>query len=159
MSIAFLLLLLFFSFHNCIVPMGFLPWEIWVAFPGESQLQQSHAAQPTVRAGCLSVSIICWVWSTEDSLAKNCGSGTEEHEPQLGHHPEASQWQTGVKELSCCPVCQPAWQVVMMMKIPHFAWTAVLFTHTNFIGSRVYGSLGVTCTFGRMIRVFYVLLR
>ena len=23
-------------------------------------------------------------WSTEDNLAKNCGSGTEEHEPQLG---------------------------------------------------------------------------
>ena len=24
-------------------------------------------------------------WSTEDNLAKNCGSGNEEHEPQLGH--------------------------------------------------------------------------
>ena len=27
---------------DCIVPMGFLPWEIQVAFPGESQQQQSH---------------------------------------------------------------------------------------------------------------------
>ena len=24
------------TFYNCIVPMGFLPWEIRVAFPGES---------------------------------------------------------------------------------------------------------------------------
>ena len=38
--------------------MEFLPWEIQVAFPGESQLRQSRAIQPTVRAGCLSVSII-----------------------------------------------------------------------------------------------------
>ena len=29
--------------------------------------------------------------STEDNLAKNCGSGTEEREPQLGQHPQASQ--------------------------------------------------------------------
>ena len=27
----------FFFFYNCIVPMGFLPWEIRVAFPGEKQ--------------------------------------------------------------------------------------------------------------------------
>ena len=42
--------------------------------------------------------------STEDNLAKNCGSGTEEHEPQLGHHPEAGQCRTGVAELRCCPI-------------------------------------------------------
>ena len=30
-------------FHNCIVPLGFLPWEIRVAFPGESQLRQNLA--------------------------------------------------------------------------------------------------------------------
>ena len=35
-------------FYNCIVPMGFFPWEIQVAFPRE----------PTVHAGCFSVSII-----------------------------------------------------------------------------------------------------
>ena len=46
-----------FTFYNCIVPVGFLPWEIRVAFPGESQLQQSRATQPTVHAGCFSVSI------------------------------------------------------------------------------------------------------
>ena len=32
--------------------MGFLPGEIRVAFPGESQLRQSRATQPTVHAGC-----------------------------------------------------------------------------------------------------------
>ena len=30
-------------------------------------------------------------WSSEDNLAKNCGTRNEEHEPQLGHHPEAGQ--------------------------------------------------------------------
>ena len=34
----------FFSFfppfYNCIVPLGFLPWEIRVAFPGASQLSR-----------------------------------------------------------------------------------------------------------------------
>ena len=37
-----------FTFYNCIVPMGFLPWEIRAVFPGESLLQQSRATQPTV---------------------------------------------------------------------------------------------------------------
>ena len=37
--------------------MGFLLWEIWFAFPRESQLQQSRATPPTVRAGCFSVSV------------------------------------------------------------------------------------------------------
>ena len=50
--------LLLHTFYNCIVPMGFLPWEVRVAFPGESQLRQSRATQPTVRAGCFSVSTI-----------------------------------------------------------------------------------------------------
>ena len=48
----------YFTFYNCIAPMGFLPWEIRVAFPGESQLRQGRASQPTVHAGCFSVSII-----------------------------------------------------------------------------------------------------
>ena len=47
-----------FTFYNCIVPMWFFPWEIWVAFPTENQLLQSCAAQPIVHAGCFSVSII-----------------------------------------------------------------------------------------------------
>ena len=38
--------------------MEFLPWEIRVAFPAESQLRQSRATQATVQAGCCSVSII-----------------------------------------------------------------------------------------------------
>ena len=41
------------SFNSivCIDPMGFLPWDIRVALPGESQLRQSSATQPTVHAG------------------------------------------------------------------------------------------------------------
>ena len=35
--------------------MGFLPWEIRVAFPGESQLRQSRATQPTRRESALKV--------------------------------------------------------------------------------------------------------
>ena len=56
----------FVFFYNCIVPVGFLPWEIRVAFPGESQLQQSRAIQPRVHAGCFSVSIIfrTLAWTT-----------------------------------------------------------------------------------------------
>ena len=42
--------LFYFTFCNCIVPMGFLPWETWFAFPGESQLRQSRATQSTVHA-------------------------------------------------------------------------------------------------------------
>ena len=38
--------------------MGFLPWKIRLAFPGESQLGQSRTTQSTVHAGCFSVSII-----------------------------------------------------------------------------------------------------
>ena len=47
--------------------MGFLPWEIRVAFPGKSQLRQSCATQPTVHAGCFSVSRIhrTLTWTTE----------------------------------------------------------------------------------------------
>ena len=53
-------------FCNCIVPMGFLPWKIWVAFPEESQLWQCCATQPMVNAGCFSVSITHWplTWTT-----------------------------------------------------------------------------------------------
>ena len=55
-----------FCSYNCIVPIGFLPWEIRVAFPGESQLRQSRATKPTVHAGCFSVSIIHRIltWTT-----------------------------------------------------------------------------------------------
>ena len=43
-----------FTFYNCIVPMGFLTWEIRVAFPGESVA----LPQPTVHLGCFNVFII-----------------------------------------------------------------------------------------------------
>ena len=56
----------FLTFHNYIVSMGFLPWEIRVAFPGESRLRQSRATQPTVHVGYFSVSIIhrTLTWTT-----------------------------------------------------------------------------------------------
>ena len=56
----------YFTFYNCIVSIGFLPWEIWVAFPGESQLRQGCTTQPTMHAGCFSVSIIHQIlaWTT-----------------------------------------------------------------------------------------------
>ena len=46
--------------------MGYLPWGIRVAFPGESQLRQSRATKPTVHVGCFSVSIIhrTLTWTT-----------------------------------------------------------------------------------------------
>ena len=55
-----------FTFYNCIVPFGFLQWKTQVAFPWESQLQQSHTIQPMVHAGCFSVSIIhrTMTWTT-----------------------------------------------------------------------------------------------
>ena len=47
-------------FHNCIVSLGFLPWEIRVAFPAGSQLRQSRATQYTVHAAWVCVSSIHW---------------------------------------------------------------------------------------------------
>ena len=52
-------------------------------------------------------------WWTEDNRVKNYGSGNEEHERELGHHPEAGQWHTGVEELRCWTVRQLAWWVIM----------------------------------------------
>ena len=52
--------LVLFFFYNCIVPLEFLPWEIHVVFLKESQLWQSHTAQPEVHAGCFSASTIHW---------------------------------------------------------------------------------------------------
>ena len=59
-------LLLLFLFYNCIDPLKFIPWEIRVAFPGESLLRQSRATQSTMHAGCFGVSIIhrTLTWTT-----------------------------------------------------------------------------------------------
>ena len=56
----------FLYFDNCIVPVGFLLWEIRVAFPGDRQLRQSRTTQPTVHAGCFSVFIVhrTLTWTT-----------------------------------------------------------------------------------------------
>ena len=53
-GISFFSISFLFTFYKCIVPMGFLPWEIRGTFIGESQLRQRRATQPTVQAGCLS---------------------------------------------------------------------------------------------------------
>ena len=66
-------LLFYFTFFNGIARMGFLPREIRVAFPRESQLRQSRATQRTMHAGCFSVSIIHW------TLAWTIGSLTRTH--------------------------------------------------------------------------------
>ena len=41
--------------------MGFLPWEDPVALPGECQLRQSRATQPTVNAGGVVVVVVVLV--------------------------------------------------------------------------------------------------
>ena len=54
----FFLFFLFLSFsNNCIVPLGFLPRKVWVAFSREASCD-SGATQPTVHAWYFSVSII-----------------------------------------------------------------------------------------------------
>ena len=56
--------------NNCIVPLGFLPLEIRVAFSEESQLRQSRATKAMVHTGCFSVSII------HRTLTRTTGSST-----------------------------------------------------------------------------------
>ena len=54
-------------FYKCIIPLGFLLWEVWVAFLRESQLLwQIHATQPVVSAWCFLVFVIhqSWTWTT-----------------------------------------------------------------------------------------------
>ena len=65
-----LFLFYFYFSYNFIVPLGFIPWKIRVAFPGESQLRQIRATQPTVHAGRFSVSIIhrTLTWTTGSNV-------------------------------------------------------------------------------------------
>ena len=55
-----------FFFFTTVLSQWYFPWEIRIAFPGESKLRQSRAAQPTLPAGCFSVSIIhrTLTWTT-----------------------------------------------------------------------------------------------
>ena len=41
------LLKFFFFFNNSVVPFGFLPWEIWVAFSRESQRTEAAPTKHT----------------------------------------------------------------------------------------------------------------
>ena len=106
----------FFFCYNCIAPMGFLPWEIRVAFPGKSQLWQSCATQPIVHAGCFSVSTIHWTltWTTGSSTCAQMLMQAIAHRgvwthirvcteswlweknplPQLGIKPVSAAWQS-----------------------------------------------------------------
>ena len=52
------IMVMIFFLYSCIVLLGLLPWEIQVAFPGQSQLQQSCTTQPAVHAGCFSIFLI-----------------------------------------------------------------------------------------------------
>ena len=74
-------------FYNCMASMEFLPWEIWVAFPIESQLPQSHATQPNVLSGCFSVSIIQWTLTWTTGCFNVCTDVSAcEHMGVYGHH-------------------------------------------------------------------------
>ena len=55
-----------FFFFTTVLSQWYFPWDIRIAFPGESKLRQSRAAQPTLPAGCFSVSIIhrTLTWTT-----------------------------------------------------------------------------------------------
>ena len=57
----------FFFFLQLYPPIGISPMGNRVAFPGESQLRQSRATQPTVHAGRFGVSIVhrTLTWTTE----------------------------------------------------------------------------------------------
>ena len=55
-----------FAFYSYIDQMGFSHGKFGVSFPGESQLRQSRATQPTLHVGCFSTSIIhqTLTWTT-----------------------------------------------------------------------------------------------
>ena len=76
LTVCYLAELIYFNFlifYNCTVLMGFLLWEIWVAFPRESQLQQNCATQSAVHTGCFSVSTIHKIFNIHTNLnAYNC---------------------------------------------------------------------------------------
>ena len=52
-----MMMMMMIVFTPLLSNLKLLPWENRVVFPGESQLRQSRAIQPTVRAGCFSFSI------------------------------------------------------------------------------------------------------
>ena len=56
----------FLAIYDCIVPIRFLSWEIWVALTRESQLRQNRATLHAVHAGCWNVSTIhqTLTWTT-----------------------------------------------------------------------------------------------
>ena len=76
---------LVFIFCNWIVPMGLLPWEIRIAFPGESQLRQSRATQPWVYYALFKVIFVRYAIAYDlppirkvdcTIVATNCSSAT-----------------------------------------------------------------------------------
>ena len=96
---------------------GIFPWEIRVAFPGESQLRQRRATQPTVHAGCFSVSIIplrsdmdCRIFNVRTEVnACNCTRGCTDTRkrvcierwlweknplPHRGIEPDSAAWRS-----------------------------------------------------------------
>ena len=101
----FIFLYTYTIFYNCIVPMRFLSWEICVAFRGERQLRQSHTTQPTVHAGCFSVSIIhrTLTWTTGSLTCAQMLMHVIAHEGVRTHVRESAQKVNSWRKIPCCP--------------------------------------------------------
>ena len=84
--------------------MGFLPWEIWLAFSGESQLQQSHATHPTVHAGCFSVSKIhqTLTWTTGSLTCAQMLMHATAHKGLWTHVRESALKVDSGRKIPCC---------------------------------------------------------
>ena len=73
-SVLTLFLFFTFTFLQLYCSIGISLMGNWVAFPRESQLQQSRATQPTVHAGCFSFSTIqrTLTWTTGSLTCATC---------------------------------------------------------------------------------------
>ena len=88
---------------HCVLPLGFLPWEIRVAFPGESHLQQSRATQPTVQAGYSSVSILHRIltWTTRSLTCSQMVMHATAHGGARTHVRESALKVDSERNISC----------------------------------------------------------
>ena len=91
-------------FYKCIVPLEFLPWEIRVVFPGESQLRQSRATQPMQYAGCYSVSKIhqTLTWTTGSLTCAQMLMHATAHKGLWTHVRESALKVDSGRKIPCC---------------------------------------------------------
>ena len=82
----------------------FFPWEIRVAFPKESQLQQSHVTQPAVHDECFSVSIIHWnlAWTTGSLTCVQMLMHAVAHGGLRTHVRESALTNDSGRKILCC---------------------------------------------------------